>query len=566
MTLRDVVSRRAGAAPWSERAVVGACVVLYLALSVACGQVWEPTHDEGVTWFQVLGRLPLADWPAEPTPIGSSYEVLDGDRSRSAGDVIDALATGSSMHPPAYYLLLHWWIGLVGSDRMLLTLPAHIWGVLTLLGLRRLASRVLPGRRAGLWAMLLLAVSPWFMGFSNLARPYSLALCLAVWSLDTALALHRETPQERPRLGPRISFVLLSTAGLYVIYHYAFVLAWEFGLLLVLAWRARPARRWRELRSLAGMGLAIGLGFAPWIPRLLAHLELTGRSVHYFAGRVAPEEWVSATGQLLALFALAEAVRSPAMGVMLPALLLLGVCTLILALASLLGSSRGSSDVVSSTFWISVPLLPALIIAADLWHNTHTIFITKTCFAFLPILILLVVRGWQYVPIPSLRWAGLAAWALLLGTASLSAIHVAATSVIPYEAAARHVRQRDTDSHLVVLSTPRFSCATPLVLSLRDAGVRHVRVIAVSGDRLVDLVKSAARSGEFTDLSLIALDVSCFEKRIWQGPVLQRAAAQARESQWRVIKPGPSGIPRAPPGGPPTLWILDPLQVKSFSM
>jgi hypothetical protein len=211
-------------------------------------------------------------------------------------------------------------------------------------------------------------------------------------------------------------------------------------------------------------------------------------------------------------------------------------------------------------------VLPALIIAADVWHNTHTIFITKTCFAFLPILVLMVVRGWQYVSIPSLRRAGLGAWALLLGAASLSVIHLKATSVIPYEAAASHVRQRDSDSHLVVLSSPRYSCATPLLLSLRDAGVRHVRLTTVSGDRLPDLVASATRSGEFTEVTLVPLDVSCFAKRIWQQPALRSAAARARESQWRVIQPDPSGIPRALPGGPPTLWILGPLQVKSFSI
>jgi uncharacterized membrane protein len=473
-----------------------------------------------------------------------SYAVLDGGHSHSAADVIDALTTGTGMHPPAYYLLLHWWVGLVGSGRMLLALPAHLWGVLTLLGLRRLANRVVPGRRAGLWAMLLLAVSPWFMGFSNLARPYALAVCLAVWSLDAALALHRQAPRAQARLGPRVAFVALSTAGLYVIYHYAFVLVWELALLLVLAWRLEPARRWRELRNLAGMGLAITLGFAPWIPRLLAHLELTGRSTHYFAGHVAPPAWLSATGQLLALFALAEAVRSPAVEVMLSALSLLGVCTLLLVLASLLSSSRGSPDVASSAFWISIPLLPALIIASDLWRDTHTIFITKTCFAFLPILILMVVRGWQHVSIPSVRRAGLGAWALLLGAASLSAVHAKATSVIPYEAAARHVRQRDTDAHLVVLSSPRYSCATPLLLSLRDAGVRRVRMATVSGDRLADLVKSATRSGEFTDVSLIALDVSCFTKRIWQQPysayfcrMSQRLAKASKSPESRAITP-----------------------------
>jgi hypothetical protein len=566
MGLLDVARRQAGSTPWSERAAMGACVALYLVLSVVCGQVWEPTHDEGVTWFQVLGRVPLAHWPAEPTPVTDVYAVLDGDRPRAAADVIDALTTGSSMHPPAYYLLLHWWIGLVGSARMPVSLPAYVWGALTLLGLCRVANRVIPGRRAGLWAMLLLAVSPWFMGFSNLARPYSLALCLAVWSLDAALALHRETSKQRTQLGPRVAFVVLSTAGLYVIYHYAFVLVWESALLLWLAWRCGPARRWRELRNLAGMGLAISLCFAPWVPKLLQHLELTGRSIHYFAGRVAPEEWLSATGQFLALFALAEAVRSPAVAVMLPALALLGAGSLLLALASLLDSSRASLDTVARAFWVSIPLLPALVIAADAWHGTHTIFITKTCFAFLPILILLVVRGWQYVSIPGLRRAGLGAWAVLLGAASLSAIHVTATSVIPYEAAARHVRERDTGSHLVVLSTPRHSCTTPMFLLLREAGVRHVRLTTVSGDRLADLLQSVTRSGEFTDVSLVALDVSCFEKRIWQQPELQRAAAQARESQWRVIRPGASGSPRPPPGGPPRLWILEPLQVKSFSM
>ena len=83
--------------------------------------------------------------------------------------------------------------------------------------------------------MLLLAVSPWFVGYSVLLRPYALALCLGLLTTWAALEIHVPNATTSQRRLWRVLFVVLSSLGLYTLYHYVFVLAWQMLALFVFA-------------------------------------------------------------------------------------------------------------------------------------------------------------------------------------------------------------------------------------------------------------------------------------------------------------------------------------------
>jgi hypothetical protein len=210
-------------------------------------------------------------------------------------------------------------------------------------------------------------------------------------------------------------------------------------------------------------------------------------------------------------------------------------------------------------------LLPALILGADLWRDTHAIFISKTCFAFLPLLVLLLVRAWRCAPSRTLSGAGLVGWSLLLAAAMVSNIYTRSVRQIPYEDTARHLAGSDTAAHLVVLSSTVSGYAIPLLLSLRDAGVRHVRVLHSPPARLAAAVDHALLNPAIQQVSLIDLEVTYRLQQRYEPELLDRVAAQARQTRWRVRVLSPGAVVAEPPAPERTLWILTPIQAKYFA-
>jgi hypothetical protein len=566
-----------------ERFWNGGCVALYLVLCLTTAWVWEPEHDEGMTWSQAFGRVtipgfsPLSD-EFERNPkrqlgvtVASLYAIVGAHDPHDSAQVIDALLQLGGMHPPAYYLMLNLWAGWFGTERIPLNLPAYLAGVCSLFGIRRLATALCGGPPAGRMAMLLMACSPWFLGFSTLARPYGLAVCAAIWSSVALLAIH--SPAGRFELRWRVGFVLLSLLGVYSIYHYLFVFAWQAGICSLLALRA-GRKAWLPT---AGMLAAVGAGYAPWVPSLLVHLDATGSHGWYFRGAIAAEHWGPLVIRSLRLYLLGEsvgAVGAPALRI---GALVLGLAALPLAVRSFRAVDRRALGPVELLWWTTAPLLPAAVIAADVVHGSHTIFLTRLCFFLFPILLLLFVRAWQCAP----RWlgtTGVSASAVLLLTATLLGLYTRASSLTAYEAVARELAAADSPSHLVVLSSLQTGYVVPFLLSLRSAGLRELRIAYAPGERVYDLVDLEVRRGSAERVSLVNLEVIYARHEMWNAGLLRRVRRRASIAGWKLVgwRPGseppeagaaprgPGVRPRHPDAG--SLWIISPTPVKYFNM
>jgi hypothetical protein len=570
-----------------------ASLSLYAALCLATALVWEPAHDEGTTWEQAVARLPLA--PGEAVPIERLYALAAGAQPRAPGEVLDALRAPDAMHPPAYYLLMSRWIPATGGRQPWLALPAVALGAAALLAMRRVAERVAPGPGAGDRAMALLAVSPWLVGHTVLARPYAAALAIALLA-TAALLRSLEGPPAPPmpsagrgpdragRTRSRVLFVALSILGLYTIYHYAFVVAWQLALLAAHTLLSPPAERRGEIRALLATAAAIAAGYAPWLPSLAAHLEVT-RAPWYFSGTVPAGEWPRALGLLLSALLLGEERGTFGRPVLELSLALLGALTLALAARSFAGGRApqelpplAAEGRAARAFWWTAPLLPALVAAADLWHGTHTLLVAKTGFVLPVLLVLLVVRAshrasgggphsarlrlaarpLRDVPAPR---ALVAAWAALALAANASAIAALGSDASPIRRVASHLRERAEPGHLVVVSSPRPTYVYPLLLALRDAGVAEVRVMYAPPELLAaEGAGLAARAGA-TSLSLVNLAVRYDPASVWSRELLRDIAGRAREAGFAVARVRAS-TPRG--AGERRLYLLSPVQVRYF--
>jgi mannosyltransferase len=120
-------------------------------------------------------------------------------------------------HAPLYFLILDAWAALFGRGEFALRLPSAIFGITAIPWLYRLASYV-GGRRVGLLAALLLAVSPFHVFYSQEARMYSLAALLAIASMYYFLRLAEGRPGGSLRYYLSTLLLLLShNSGLIIL-------------------------------------------------------------------------------------------------------------------------------------------------------------------------------------------------------------------------------------------------------------------------------------------------------------------------------------------------------------
>ncbi|MGB8647844.1 MAG: glycosyltransferase family 39 protein [Anaerolineae bacterium] len=226
-------------APWGLLALLalGWLVRLY---SLAAQSLW---NDEGTS--VALARLSLS-------------AILSG----AAHDI----------HPPLYYLLLHFWIGLAGDGEFAVRFLSAASG-LALIAATAALARTLFGLRVALLAAGLSALSAFQLYYSQETRMY---IWVALWGALSLLALARFTgAAEKGKIDRRAlaAFLLTALAALYTHYFAPALLLAEglaVGVWFLLAWRrggpmAASRFRYRVAFWLALAGVLIVVAFLPWL-------------------------------------------------------------------------------------------------------------------------------------------------------------------------------------------------------------------------------------------------------------------------------------------------------------
>lgn len=166
--------------------------------------------------------------------------------------------TAVDIHPPLYYLLLHFWIRLFGPSVVSVRSLSVVIGTATLPFLYLVAKRLL-GPIGAFLATLLLAISPFHVYYSQEVRMYALVTLLAL--VATTFALQWDLA--RGRWGTWLGYVLAATAALYTQYYAGFLLV-ALNLVILARWRGyrHPVR---HLGSWLGAQGVVALLFLPWL-------------------------------------------------------------------------------------------------------------------------------------------------------------------------------------------------------------------------------------------------------------------------------------------------------------
>src|SRR5829696_1576191 len=195
--------------------------------------------------FQSLSDDELASWDFSHRETLS--QVIRGVR----GDI----------HPPLYFLILHFARWIFGESEWALRLPSAIAGWLCILAIYLLGKR-LYSEREGIMAALFLAVLWAPIYYSQEARAYSMLILLPIltsyfwWGVMLGLRYRRELP--------------VREAALYVVCALLCAYAHYFGLLLVvLQGAALAALAYGMLREVALLYVPVALAYLPWLPSMV---------------------------------------------------------------------------------------------------------------------------------------------------------------------------------------------------------------------------------------------------------------------------------------------------------
>ena len=186
-------------------------------------------------------------------------------------DIVSLAA--KDVHPPLYYLLLHFWTTLFGQTENAVRMLSVVFSILTVFFIYRIALTLFDLRIA-ICTALLTALSPLQVFYAQEARMYAQLACLSTISVYLFLRWLKD--------GNRLSAVLyvISTATLLYTHLYAvFIVLAQLVYLVILFLLARDIFR-NVWRSYLTMGFITALLFSPWM--LVAFQQAARAKGHFW--------------------------------------------------------------------------------------------------------------------------------------------------------------------------------------------------------------------------------------------------------------------------------------------
>ncbi|WP_081005904.1 glycosyltransferase family 39 protein [Pseudomonas asplenii] len=180
--------------------------------------------------------------------------------------------SGRDVHPPLFYMLLHGWVALIGSNALIWTRGfSAVLGIVNV-GLGIWLARMVSTPRAAITAGWLLALLPIAVRTSQDIRMYAL-MGVELTGATIALVYWVGKPKKNIYL---VIYALLMLSGLYTHYFSIFCALSHWLYLLLIRLPARGAYRHIESPRWWLANLMIAVLYLPWLSSSLAQLSTFG--------------------------------------------------------------------------------------------------------------------------------------------------------------------------------------------------------------------------------------------------------------------------------------------------
>jgi 4-amino-4-deoxy-L-arabinose transferase-like glycosyltransferase len=192
-------------------------------------------------------------------------EVMSIEMATGSWDAIRGWFVMLPEQHPFYYLLLRPWLFVFGTSDIALRSLSLTMGVASVGAIYLLASRI-RGAVVGMAAASLLAISPFWIYYSQEGRMYTLLVLLSI--VASVLWLdHYSEEGERKRPRSLVPYWVVGVLGIYTHVFFAFVvMAHALALLL------GDGRLTEKGRQALKLGLPVLVAYLPWLILILTHM------------------------------------------------------------------------------------------------------------------------------------------------------------------------------------------------------------------------------------------------------------------------------------------------------
>jgi uncharacterized membrane protein len=164
------------------------------------------------------------------------------------------LMAASDVHPPFFYIVLHYWVLLFGKSEMALRSLSALAGIGAVLLIYLITSRFL-NKRVALITTGVSTISPFLIWYAQEARSYSLLLFFTL--LSTYLLLIFFSSGSKTVL---LAYIFVTVASLYTHYYALWILLVQFLFLLI-----EQRRHSKLFYTAIGAQLLSSIIFLPWL-------------------------------------------------------------------------------------------------------------------------------------------------------------------------------------------------------------------------------------------------------------------------------------------------------------
>ena len=232
--------------------------------------VWSEEGDLPRLFLVLVAAITLGGLLLRLTLLGdslfsdelSTYYIVNG---HSLGRVLQLVHSNQETSPPLYFVLAWAVKGLLGSEVESIRLVSLVTGTAAI-PLTFLLGLWTVGRRAALVGATCVALAPFMIFFSTEARPFMLALFLALLSTLTLLRA-----LDTGRLGWWAAYAAGSCAAAYTHYTVVFLLVVQLGWAL---WTQPWARKYLVLANVAA-----AVAYIPWLGGLREDLHAPNNQI-----------------------------------------------------------------------------------------------------------------------------------------------------------------------------------------------------------------------------------------------------------------------------------------------
>ncbi|RWZ78307.1 MAG: phospholipid carrier-dependent glycosyltransferase [Candidatus Microsaccharimonas sossegonensis] len=161
------------------------------------------------------------------------------------------------VHVPGYHTLLHYWQLLFGQDIYIARMLSLVFFVGTIIMTYVLANYALGSRRIGLFAALLVTISPFMNWYGSEARMYTMLAFMTVLNMYFFVRIVKQEGS-----GRWILWTVTAILGLYTHYFFILVLFSEFVSIILLRKRLSGGH---VIRNTIIGGTIAGMSLLPWL-------------------------------------------------------------------------------------------------------------------------------------------------------------------------------------------------------------------------------------------------------------------------------------------------------------